>query len=308
MSARKRGATGLSGLLLIDKPAGMTSHDVVAAVRRATGEGRVGHAGTLDPMATGLLVALVGPATRLEPYLAAADKSYVAEITFGTATDTDDAEGEIVRDMPTPAGLADPARAAEVLAGFLGDSMQQPPVYSAIKVDGQTAHRAARSGAPLELRPRPIAVTDAGLLGVATDPTRWSVEFTVSKGTYVRALARDIGEREGTAAHLSALKRTASGPLRLADAHSLDEVLRSAEEQRLMTLFADPVSALGNPQCVAADAAQVLAGRSLPRSSHVEPDELVSVLVDGGLGALYRAKGNLLVPEVVLSVPARRNA
>src|SRR5512140_2878132 len=132
----KRGATDLAGILPVDKPAGMTSHDVVAQVRSATGEGRVGHAGTLDPMATGLLVVLVGPFTRLEPYLSQDEKSYLARIGFGTGTDTDDAEGTAVETAPVPECVLDPGFARSTLARVIGPSIQTPPAYSAIKVKG----------------------------------------------------------------------------------------------------------------------------------------------------------------------------
>jgi len=302
MVARKRGATGLSGVLLVDKPAGFTSHDVVAKIRRATGEGRVGHAGTLDPMATGLLVVLVGPATRLEPYLSSAQKRYDAQITFGSATDTDDAAGEIVREAPVSAETADTDYARGVLEGLLGESLQQPPAYSAIKVGGTTAHRAARSGAPLELAKRPITVEAAELLSIESDPTRWDVAFIVSKGTYIRSLARDIGEAVGSAAHLSALRRTASGPLDLADAHSLDDVVAAAESGALGALWADPVAALGVP-AMGVEPAAITDGRPLARTPDFELPVGTLVALTGTspavLLALYRATRDRLVPEAV---------
>jgi len=302
MAARKRGATGLSGILLVDKPAGFTSHDVVAKIRRATGEGRIGHAGTLDPMATGLLVVLVGPATRLEPYLSSATKSYDAQITFGAATDTDDAEGAVVREAPVPQDGADPARAREVLQGLLGDSLQMPPAYSAIKVDGTTAHRAARAGAPLELKRRPITVHRAELLGIETDPVRWEVGFSVSKGTYVRSLARDLGELLGSAAHLSGLRRTASGTLQLSRAHSLDDIVTAAEAGRLPGLWADPVGALGVAS-LEVEPVSIAHGHALaaPADSAFLPGEMVALTgaEPPVLLALYKASGDRLVPEAV---------
>ncbi len=211
MSAARRGATGLSGILLVDKPEGMTSHDVVAIVRRATGEGRVGHAGTLDPAATGLLVVLVGPATRLEPYLSSATKSYEATIAFGAATDTDDADGAVIATSPVPTEVGDPVYARALLARLLGDSEQMPPTYSAIKTAGEVAHRVARAGGEVVVRPRAIRVDEARLLDVDPETESWRVAFTVSKGTYIRALARDVGLAADTHAHLSGLTRTNSG-------------------------------------------------------------------------------------------------
>jgi len=246
VSAPRRGATALSGILVIDKPAGMTSHDVVARLRRSTGERRIGHAGTLDPAATGVLVVLVGSATRLTPALTDAEKSYVARITFGTRTDTDDAEGQPVEVLAVPPALRDEKYAAEVIAALLGAHDQLPPAYSAIKQAGVSAHRAARAGNPLTLESRHIEILDAGLLGIDSDPdVSWDTSFTVSKGTYIRAIARDLGTALGTAAHLSALRRTGSGRLSLADAHALDEVTGAGAG--CARFFADPIEALGLP-------------------------------------------------------------
>ena len=223
VSAR-RGATDLSGILAIDKPAGMTSHDVVDRVRRVTGERRVGHAGTLDPMATGLLVVLVGPATRLAPYLTAAEKTYDARIVFGAETDTDDAEGRVTATAPVPDEVGDPFFAAGTVASLVGTHEQVPPAFSAIKRGGVTAYEAARKGEALELEPRTIEVDRRRLLGVeCVGEYAWDVEFAVSKGTYIRALARDLGRALDTAAHLGALRRTRSGTLALAQAHTLEE-------------------------------------------------------------------------------------
>jgi len=305
MSARRRGATDLAGILLLDKPAGITSHDVVAAVRRATGEGRIGHAGTLDPMATGLLVVLVGPYTRLEPYLSAATKSYEATISFGSATDTDDADGEVVATAAIPSRLLDPEYARAALASVLGEGVQTPPAYSAIKVAGRTAHKAARAGEALELAPRRIVVTQADLLAVHRDPPSWDVALMVSKGTYIRAIARDLGEAQGTRAHLTVLRRTASGALRLADACPLDSVRAAAESggaPAVAALFVDPLSALGLPH-VASDRAAVATGRPLPRGSAPEGSadgSRVAVTVGGDLAAVYRVAADSLAPEVVL--------
>lgn len=314
MTARKRGVTGLCGVLLVDKPAGMTSHDVVSAVRRATGEGRVGHAGTLDPMATGLLVMLVGPATRLEPYISAAEKSYAATIAFGAATDTDDTEGQVVAELAVPSEVCDSAHAQEVLEGFLGEAMQQPPVYSAIKVGGKTAHRAARMGHEIELAPRPIRVDRARLVAIECSPPSWTVDFTVSKGTYIRALARDIGQRAGTVAHLSGLRRTTVGPLDVSDARALEDVVSAAQQGLLDSLWVDPVHALGFP---AAEVDPVLAedGRPIPvdRMSSttlaaIDGESLVSVVAQphGSLLGLYSRRGDRLVPRVVFPTGVTR--
>ncbi|HEX9093734.1 MAG TPA: tRNA pseudouridine(55) synthase TruB, partial [Coriobacteriia bacterium] len=259
----RRGATGLAGVLPVDKPAGMTSHDVVAAIRRATGEGRVGHAGTLDPLATGLLVVLVGPYTRLEPYLSGATKTYEARIAFGSETDTDDAEGATVSIEPVPDELFDAHRAQSALDAFLGEGMQTPPTYSAIKVDGRVAHRAARSGEALALQPRAVSVEVAELWAMDARARTWDVLFSVSKGTYVRALARDIGRACGTAAHLTALRRTESGFLHIDQAHALERVLDASVSGTLPELFADPAASLGLP-VVEGDPVALAAGSPMP--------------------------------------------
>jgi len=305
MKAR-RGATGLSGVLAIDKPGGMTSHDVVAVVRRAAGERRVGHAGTLDPLATGLMTVLVGPATRLEPYLSAHDKTYVATIAFGQSTDTDDADGLVTSSLPTPLGLSDLKVAHRLLTTFLGAQEQMPPAYSAIKVAGRVAHRAARAGEPLELKPRPIVVRESELLAIHPDVPAWDVRFTVTKGTYIRSLARDIGERAGTAAHLTALRRTAAGLLSVDHALPLSAFEAPLAPDELAARFIDPVTALGLPALFDVDAGAVSAGRSLPLPAQAvfEHDALVALCAGDGLLAIYRRSGDLLVPAVVLAVPA----
>ena len=200
------------GVLLVDKPAGITSHDVVAVARRVLRIRRIGHAGTLDPFATGLLVLLTGRATRLLPYLDDEPKVYDATITFGAATDTDDATGTVTATAPLPAEDA-VRRAIPALTGAID---QIPPAYSAKQVDGERAYDAARRGAPLALKPARITVE------------RWEVRawrdgaldatITCSGGTYIRALARDLGRLAGSAAHLSALRRTRAGTFRLEQA------------------------------------------------------------------------------------------
>lgn len=206
------------GLLLVDKPAGMTSHDVVATVRRAVGQPRIGHAGTLDPFATGLLVLLLGRGTRLIPYLDAEPKVYDATIRFGAATDTDDATGTVVRE----AGLPDPAAVDAATATMIGDLEQRPPAYSAKQQGGVRAYAAARRGTPLDLAPATVRVhawTIRAHRGAELDVT-----IVCGGGTYVRALARDLGETVGSAAHLVSLRRIRAGRFDVADAQGLDAV------------------------------------------------------------------------------------
>lgn len=306
MSTR-RGATGLSGVLAVDKPGGMTSHDVVAVVRRATGERRVGHAGTLDPLATGLMTVLVGPATRLEPYLTGHDKTYVATIAFGQSTDTDDADGSVTSSMPVPPLVTDPDAARRLLATFLGAQEQLPPAYSAIKQGGRIAHRAARAGEPLVLAPRPIVVHEVALVAIRPGAPAWDVRFTVTRGTYIRSLARDIGTRAGTAAHITALRRTAAGGLDVGDALPLSAFDAPVSSDEMANRFVDPLSALGLPGLFDVDAPAVAAGRAvpLPQQATLQPGELIALCTDDSLLAIYRRDGDSLVPTVVLAVPAR---
>jgi len=306
MSARRRGATGLSGIILVDKPAGLTSHDVVARARRATGEGRVGHAGTLDPMATGLLVVLVGPATRLEPYLSSATKGYSATIVFGTETDTDDAEGSVTRSADPPIDVLDPASAATSVAGLVGSHEQLPPAYSAIKRDGVTAHKAARRGAPLTLEPRAVHILSADLAGVAADPPSWQLDLVVSKGTYVRAIARDLGRALGSAAHLGALRRTRSGALDVASAHPIARIDSAADPCEVAELFSDPVGALELPvvEVTEEGALRVSTGSALDPAAHCggacPASGEVAIQRDGVLLGVYVRAGEVLRAQTII--------
>ncbi len=223
MSRRRR--SDVHGVLVVDKPRGPTSHDVVAWARRALGTRSIGHAGTLDPMATGVLVLAVGEGTKLVRWLTADDKAYVATLALGAETDTLDAEGEVVERAEVPP--LDDAEVQRIAAGFLGVGLQQPPVYSAIRVDGQRLHEAARRGEDVEVPEREVRL-DA--LEVSREaPDRLELELSCAKGFYVRSLGRDLARALGTVGHLVALRRTASGPFTLADA--LDgEVLRAARE------------------------------------------------------------------------------
>lgn len=264
----KRGSSEHCLVVGINKPRGMSSHDVVNRVRRVFGERRVGHTGTLDPLAEGVLPLCVGPATRLDPYLTGHDKTYVVRIAFGMSTDTDDAEGEVLRRGAVPPQLEDPAFAELFLMDMVGPQKQLPPVYSAIKVGGKKAYEQARKGNIIDMAPREIEVYEARLLevgrgyplpgssscapnGEATDTAAlsdsswcdlpwWDVEFKVSKGTYIRSLARDAGIAVDCPAHVAALKRTASGELRLDECVTL-EALEAEREAAAV----DPVRLLG---------------------------------------------------------------
>lgn len=215
------------GVLLVDKPEGPTSHDVVGWVRWALGEPQVGHCGTLDPAASGLLVLCIGPATRLVPYLTGVDKSYRARFALGRSTTTEDREGSTVAYAEVSPRKRAAARTA--LADLHGLLMLSPPAFSAVKVAGQRAHRLARRGQTVELPPRPMTVLSVHELLADPDPAAvepWiEATLTVSKGTYLRTLAVELGRRVGVPAHLGALRRVASGPLELADPRTVTGLL-----------------------------------------------------------------------------------
>jgi tRNA pseudouridine55 synthase len=204
----------VTGYLIIDKPAGITSHDVVAAVRAVTGIKKVGHTGTLDPFAVGVLPLALGGATRLIQYLDESIKVYDAHIRLGSATDTGDPTGEVVREAELPD--ADEARVREVLDGFLGDRMQEPPAYSAVKVDGKPLYHYARKGKKVRAQPRKITLHALELLHY--DRATLRVRITCSRGTYARVLADDIATELGSAGHLEGLCRDRSGPFYLSEA------------------------------------------------------------------------------------------
>jgi tRNA pseudouridine55 synthase len=209
-----------SGLVIVDKAGGMTSHDVVSRVRRLAGTRKVGHAGTLDPMATGVLVLGINRATRLLGHLILTDKSYDATVRLGATTTTDDAEGEITATASTDT-ITD-AQIREALAGFVGEIEQVPSTVSAIKVDGKRAYARVRDGEQVELDPRPVRIDEIEVLGIDGADVRISVRC--SSGTYIRAIARDLGELLGTGGHLTALRRTAVGPYMLESAHTLEQL------------------------------------------------------------------------------------
>lgn len=219
------------GALIIDKPEGITSHDVVARIRRAAGTRRVGHAGTLDPFATGVLVCCIGRATRLVQFLVGLDKEYNATVRLGYATDTQDGTGKQITPLRSSNELS-LEELRRVLDQFSGPQLQTPPMFSAKKVDGERLYRAARAGREVEREPVSIVVhkmrlieDDGSALNDDLDGTRdFGMLVRCSSGTYVRTLAHDIGERLGVGAHLAKLRRTEVGHFRIADARTLDEV------------------------------------------------------------------------------------
>ena len=223
----------VQGLLLIDKPAGMTSHDVVQRVRRIYSERSIGHLGTLDPFATGLLILLLGRATRLATFIDAEPKVYEAVISFGEETDTDDSTGTVIRTAPVPSE-SDLAKAVGCLTGTIA---QVPPAYSAKSVDGTRAYDAARRGEPLQLPAADVTV-HSWELGSYVDG-KLSAIITCSGGTYIRALARDLGRLTSSAAHLAALRRTRAGNFEVANAATLDTLTKDPSRVKWLRVVAD---------------------------------------------------------------------
>jgi tRNA pseudouridine55 synthase len=238
----------IDGLLVIDKPAGMTSHDVVARCRRAVGQKRVGHAGTLDPSATGVLLVGLGRATRLMQFVSSLKKSYECELVLGTATSTLDADGEVTGEWDMSAvTLDDVVTASEK---FVGDIEQIPPMVSAVKVDGKRLHQLAREGIEVERKPRPVTVYSLDVASTSTANV-FRMRTTCSSGTYVRTLAADIGEALGGGAHLRALRRTAIGPFNTIEAHALDDAFMEHADK----LALPPLEMVRHLPMVAVDAA-----------------------------------------------------
>lgn len=295
--------TAASGLVVVDKPAGWTSHDVVARVRRLAGTRKVGHAGTLDPMATGVLVLGVERATRLLTYVVGADKEYAATVRLGATTTTDDAEGETL-------ATADASRVteAEVRAAVVpltGPIEQVPSAVSAIKVDGRRAYARVRAGEDVVLAARPVVVHAFEVLDVRTAPAGGALDVDVrvvcSSGTYVRALARDLGAALGVGGHLTALRRTRVGGYDLAVARTLEELERSFDvlppEEAARASF--PVRSLDD-----AEAAALSHGRRI-RSTGTGPlgtpeAPVAAFAPDGGLVALVADEDGAARPVLVL--------
>ena len=231
--------SNINGFLIVDKPAGMTSHDVVNAVRRMAGTRRVGHAGTLDPMATGVLVLALGAATRLVQFIDGSDKTYRATLRLGETTTTYDADGDLVERRPVTVSQADVEAA---LAGFRGDIAQIPPMYSAVKVKGQKLYKLARQGKEIERTPRPVTIHRLDVLAWALPDV--TIEVVCSAGTYIRSLAHDLGQTLGCGAHLTALIRTVAGDFRLEDAYTLEALDALVQAGRLAEVLLPPETAL----------------------------------------------------------------
>jgi tRNA pseudouridine55 synthase len=308
----------MDGALVIDKPEGMTSHDVVARIRRVTGVRRVGHAGTLDPFATGVLVLCVGRATRLIQFLVGLEKEYLATVRLGVATDTQDLTGKQITSLSS-SNRVRLEEVRSVIGKFVGEQLQTPPMFSAKKVGGERLYKAARAGREVERKPVPITIHSIELVGSSDlqldrrpDGTYdFTVRVCCSSGAYMRTLAHDIGVRLGVGAHLAALRRLAVGRFEISQAISLEEAESRAVTGTLAQALIRPGEAIGHMPSVRLEAdclRQVARGQSvrLQESNAIGPLEEGAMTrvcdADGELVAVaeYNRMGRLLKPRVVI--------
>ena len=330
----KRGTSGLSLVVGVNKPVGMSSHDVVNKVRGIFGEKRVGHTGTLDPLAEGVLPICVGPATRLDKYMVGHDKTYRATIAFGAETNTCDAEGAVVQKAPVSPALEGEAYARAALAGLLGKQMQVPPAYCAVKIKGKPAYERVRAGEDVQIEPREVEIYRADLVRIELGEygaVSWIVDLSVSKGTYIRSIARDLGRALGTCAHMSALQRLRAGRISIDECVSLESLADLGVRAAL-----DPVRVLGfryafvDDQAAAAQNGNPFAADALALYEPLPPasdeqlcacsttivrdfakprqGELAIALLENRMKAIYRfeAARGLWMPDCVFSVGVSR--
>jgi len=283
------------GIVVVDKPAGMTSHTVVARIRRLAGTRKVGHAGTLDPMATGVLVVGLNRATRLLGHLQLADKSYDATIRLGATTTTDDAEGEILTTAAVDGVTAEAISTA--VAAYRGEISQVPSKVSAIKVDGKRAYERVRAGEEVALKARAVTISRYDVLDVRVAPDGIDVDVSVdcSSGTYIRALARDLGADLGVGGHLTALRRTRVGSFGLAAAHSLESLAKSFDWLPIADVAAGTFPRFDADE---AQSAAIRTGRPLP-GLDLETGQTAMFAPDGTFLALYEPHGPLAKPTAV---------
>jgi tRNA pseudouridine55 synthase len=293
--------TTSNGLLLVDKPQGLTSHDVVARVRRILQEKKVGHAGTLDPMATGLLVLAVGPSTRLLRFAQSETKRYVGAVQFGVATDSHDADGVVVDERPVPpltSAIVDVATAA-----MLGPQEQTPPMVSAIQIDGQRLHELARRGVEVDRPARAITVT-AFALTPTEDPSVWRFDVQCSVGTYVRVLLSDLAERLGTVGHLVELRRLASGTHVVEDALTLDTLCDVvARGGHVLAPPATFVTGLEHVTLSDDQARAMRMGQRVALERSFDGEEIAAMDGDGELIGILQRRDECWKPELVLASP-----
>ena len=288
------------GVVNLDKPVGPTSHDMVGMMRRLTGTRRIGHAGTLDPLASGVLPILVGAATRFSAELTSGSKRYEAVIRLGARSATDDAEGPIEW---VASSLPDEEAIRTALAGFVGTFDQRPPAFSARKVGGRTAHRAARAGDPIDLPPRPVTIHALELLAFRNDGDGVDVQIDLhcGAGTYVRALARDLGERLGCGGYLAALRRTEAAGLRVEAAVTPERLEALAADGRLIDAVLPVGDLLPLPRLVLdADAARAFRNGSARPLAETSLDGRTAVFEGSQLIGIGSITANLLQPEKVL--------
>ena len=294
----------MTGVLIIQKPQNWTSHDVVNKARRLLQEKKIGHTGTLDPLATGVLVLCVGKATKIVRYLEADDKEYIAELKLGATTDTLDSAGSILETREYAPPTRDDIQHA--LERFRGTILQRPPAYSALKVSGVPSYRLARQGTILEHEERPVTISEITLLEYRDPLVRFSV--TCSKGTYIRTLCADIGAFLGAGAHLTALVRTRSGRFRIEHALDLEQLARKASlglaEQTLLSL-SDALGSFAAVTVDASDALRISHGNtiSIPPGFAVNDSQLLIQVLDrdGRMLAVAKTSAGLIKPEVVIA-------
>lgn len=284
----------LEGVLPVDKPVGPTSHDIVAQARRALGERRIGHTGTLDPFASGLLLLCIGRATRIAEYLTDMSKSYRATMRFGATTDTDDATGSVVAESSAWQSLDD-ARIRAAFAAETGVRPQRPPAYSARKVSGERAYRLARRGEEVELPEVEVEIHAIDVIGIALPDATFHVRC--SSGTYIRSIARDVADRLGTCGHLAALRRTAIGPHSVADALSLEQLGDPAAVAAALIAPAAALATFPRMSVDEDDARHLTHGR--PVQCALPDAETILVLHEDRLLAIGRAAGGRLEPNKV---------
>jgi tRNA pseudouridine55 synthase len=291
----------VNGLLVVDKPGGMTSHDVVAKLRRITGEKSIGHLGTLDPMATGVLPLLLGKYTRLAQYFSSAEKSYAGAIRFGFSTDTYDAEG--VAAAPDLAPVLTLERVRESAARFHGEMEQMPPIYSAKKIAGTPAHKLAREGKAVELKPARVRIDHFAITGL--EGAEAAFEMRISAGGYVRSVAHELGQDLGCGGHLSRLRRTQAGVFTLGDAQTLEDLEALAcNVEALESLCVHPRLLLPDMPSVTGDAIALGRLRNGAQANLPEFSRAALVKVFAGqkelVGIAKRVAGTLFQPVVVM--------
>lgn len=297
----RRGPSPINAIFALDKPTGMTSHDVVSRVRRVLGTSRVGHAGTLDPAASGVLVIGVGQATKLLGLLTLDRKQYRATFSLGVQTTTDDAEGDSIQTAPVSPELLSYPKALEEVKGLIGEQDQVPPAYSAVSVGGKRAYAVARAGQQIELPSRHIQIFDAKLVDIDPEQATWTLDLDVSKGTYIRSIARDLGQKLGCFAHVTNLRRLTSGSISLKDCLTLAE-LEADGLAAIRAHLLDPVEALELFSYELADneCKPVMHGRPfVPQfQQSYSNNTKIALTYKGGLAGIWRYDGTYVRCDV----------